>query len=65
MTEKIGLVLSAIGALLLAGFTFFISHSIIATIIVFLVGVGYLYGQWTEAGTPYDIQEIRDELKKK
>lgn len=63
--ETIGLILSIIGAIVIAVFAYMLTHSIIFTIIVFIIGAGYLFGKWTEAGTPYDIRDIRNELKKK
>lgn len=60
-----GLILSGVIALALAVFLGFFSDSIILGLIVFIVGWGYLYGKWVEGGTPYDIRDIRDELKKK
>jgi len=61
----VGLILSGILALVLAVVCGFFMDSIILGIITFIIGWGYLYGKWVEGGTPYDIKDIRDELKKR
>lgn len=65
MTEIIGLILSCLGALFLAGLFYVATHKFLVSLIIFILAAGYLYGKWVEAGTPYDIRDIRNELKKK
>ena len=59
----IGLILASIGGLLMGVFAGMLFDSILAGIIGFVVATGFLYGQWLEASVPYNIQDIRDELK--
>lgn len=61
----IGLILSAIGGLVLAVLAGMLFSSVLAGIIGFIIGWGFLYGQWMEACVPYNIQDIRDELRKR
>lgn len=60
--EIIGLILSlGLGLLLAIGAGWF-TDSIIVGIIAFIIGAGYLYGQWIQAGVPYDIHDIKKKL---
>ena len=63
--DTIGIILAGIGALIIAGLTVFLTKSIIFGIIVFVIGFGYLFYKWIEAGVPYDIHDIRNELRDK
>ena len=59
----IGLILAGIGGLIFGVFGGMLFDSILVGIIATIVGWGFLYGQWLEASVPYNIQDIRDEMK--
>lgn len=61
--ETIGMII-AIGLGLVLGIgAGVMTGSVIIGIVVFLIGAGYLYGKWVEAGVPYDINEIKRKMK--
>ena len=63
--NDVGAILALILGVGLGIFIGIVSESFIVGLIVSIVGAGYLFGQWAEAGVPYDIHDIRNEMKKK
>lgn len=63
--NTVGAILSLIFGTAIGIFAGFVMDSIIVGIIVSIIAFGYLFGKWAEAGVPYDIHDIRNEMKKK
>lgn len=61
----IGLIIAWGLALIVAVVFGAMTGSVIVGIIVFVISGGFLYGTWIKESEPYNIQDIRDELKKK
>ena len=63
LMETIGIVLALGLGLLFAIFAGWLTGSVVVGIIAFVIGSGYLFGEWIKAGVPYDINEIKRKMK--
>lgn len=63
--NKVGAILALIFGVGLGVLAGYLMDSVIVGIIASIIAFGYLFGQWVEAGVPYDIHDIRNEMKKK
>lgn len=63
--NEVGAILALILGVGLGILTGIFMESVILGIIGGIVAFGYLFSKWAEAGVPYDIHDIRNELKKK
>lgn len=61
--DTIGLILAVVLGIVFGVFVGFIFNSILAGIIGFLIGTGYLFAQWIQAGVPYDIHDIANKVR--
>ena len=63
--ETLGAILALVLGLLFAIFAGWLTGSVIVGIIAFIIGAGYLFGEWVKAGVPYDIHDIKKKLDDK
>lgn len=61
--EMLGAILASVFALVLAIIFGWMTGSVGVGIVVFIIGAGYLFGEWMKAGVPYDINEIKRKMK--